>query len=315
MNDRAATDSAGRAHLDPTRLADLDEGLLAAADARAARAHLQGCARCADVHAGLADVRTRLRALPPVTLPREVAGRIDAALAAAGAESSPLAHQATPATEPGERTTARAASSGGPRTEPVRLDAHRRTRDQRRMRVLQAAAAVVLVVGGGALGFQALNGVGSGGDDADAGAALGEAPAELGPDSSTAPQRGRVTASDTDYTPEQLAGQVRGLLDRVGMTARGDPNNAVQERAKPNTTAGDIAALPNPAAVRSCVDALTNGPAQRPLAVDIATFRGRPAAVVVLRTPGDRLSLDVFVVERRCSADADRTLYFQRIAR
>lgn len=308
MNDRAATDSSGGVHLDPTRLADLDEGLLPAADARTARAHLEECARCADVHTALVNVRTRLRALPPVTLPPEVADRIDAVLEAASATEPP---------ERSEPTAARAAPSSGTRNEPVRLDDHRRARNHRRMRVLQAAATVVLVVGGGALGARTLDGLGgSGTDDAGIDAATGQVPAEQGTGESPEALRGRVTASDTDYTPEQLAGQVRGLLDRVVIAARTAPNGASLQEDNSSDTAGEISsALPNPVAVRGCVNALTKGPAQRPLAVDIATFRGRPAAVVVLRTPGDRSSLDVFVVERRCSAAADRTLYFQRIAR
>jgi len=123
-----------------------------------------------------------------------------------------------------------------------------------------------------------------------------------------------VTASGTDYTPERLAGQARGLVTRIeAASARTSTDGDDSEEAAEQDMAGTL--VPDGAAVRGCVNALTKGSAQGPLAVDIATFRGRPAAVVVLRTPGDRSSLDVFVVDRRCSAAADRTLYFQRIAR
>ncbi|UFQ16831.1 MULTISPECIES: hypothetical protein [Streptomyces] len=77
----ATTDSAG--HPEVTEISDLTEGLLSPSRTSDVRRHLDGCELCADVYASLEEIRGILGTLPgPPRMPAEVAGRIDAALAA-----------------------------------------------------------------------------------------------------------------------------------------------------------------------------------------------------------------------------------------
>ncbi|GAA3188934.1 MULTISPECIES: anti-sigma factor family protein [Streptomyces] len=70
-------------HPEVSELSDLTEGLLPPARTTEVRAHLASCALCEDVFASLEEIRDLLGTLPgPVSMPAEVAGRIDAALAA-----------------------------------------------------------------------------------------------------------------------------------------------------------------------------------------------------------------------------------------
>lgn len=70
-------------HPEVSEISDLTEGLLSPARTAALRAHLESCTLCADVFASLEEIRGLLGTLPgPVSMPAEIAGRIDAVLAA-----------------------------------------------------------------------------------------------------------------------------------------------------------------------------------------------------------------------------------------
>jgi hypothetical protein len=70
-------------HPDVTELSDLTEGLLPLSRSAKVRRHLDGCPLCADVYDSLEEIRGLLGTLPgPPHMPDDVAGRIDAALAA-----------------------------------------------------------------------------------------------------------------------------------------------------------------------------------------------------------------------------------------
>ncbi|QGZ49906.1 hypothetical protein GPZ77_17370 [Streptomyces sp. QHH-9511] len=70
-------------HPDVTEISDLTEGLLPPSRTAAVRKHIEGCPLCADVRASLEEIRGLLGTLPgPPRMPAEIAGRIDAALAA-----------------------------------------------------------------------------------------------------------------------------------------------------------------------------------------------------------------------------------------
>ncbi|MFJ9032938.1 hypothetical protein ACIRQP_31290 [Streptomyces sp. NPDC102274] len=70
-------------HPDVSEISDLTEGLLSPSRTADVRRHLDGCALCADVHKSLTEIRGLLGTLPgPLRMPADVAGRIDAALAA-----------------------------------------------------------------------------------------------------------------------------------------------------------------------------------------------------------------------------------------
>ena len=77
----STTDTAG--HPDVAEISDLTEGLLPPSRTADVRRHLDECELCADVHASLEEIRGLLGTLPgPPRMPADVAGRIDAALAA-----------------------------------------------------------------------------------------------------------------------------------------------------------------------------------------------------------------------------------------
>ncbi|MER7478795.1 hypothetical protein ABTX60_14230 [Streptomyces sp. NPDC126510] len=77
----STTDMAG--HPDVAEISDLAEGLLPPARTTDLRGHLDECELCADVYASLEEIRGLLGTLPdPPRMPADVAGRIDAALAA-----------------------------------------------------------------------------------------------------------------------------------------------------------------------------------------------------------------------------------------
>lgn len=77
----STTDTAG--HPDVAEISDLTEGLLPPSRSADVRQHLDDCDLCADVYASLEEIRGLLGTLPgPARMPDDVAGRIDAALAA-----------------------------------------------------------------------------------------------------------------------------------------------------------------------------------------------------------------------------------------
>ncbi|MER6421593.1 hypothetical protein [Streptomyces sp. NPDC001137] len=77
----STTDMAG--HPDVAEISDLTEGLLPPSRTTDVRRHLDECELCADVYSSLEEIRGLLGSVPgPTRMPADVAGRIDAALAA-----------------------------------------------------------------------------------------------------------------------------------------------------------------------------------------------------------------------------------------
>jgi hypothetical protein len=189
--------------------------------------------------------------------------------------------------------------------------------------VLGAAAAFVVV--GGAYGV--MHGItGSTGISTSAGAAS-TAP-EAASDAGTV-----VTTSGTAYTTSGLQSQARALVaSTVGRSAAFGqkdqstpvppaatqvPGTATQPlptaspsdvgapatRSGATLTAERLAALmPRDAALTRCIDELSGVPGTRPVAIDVGTFNGKPALVVVLPSTDDPASLDVIVVPVNCTS-------------
>jgi hypothetical protein len=261
------------------------------------RAHVEGCDRCSEVLADLTRVRGLLHAeagrTPPP--PPDLDERIAAALAeAARSWSAP--------------ESAPAASSGGAETVvPLR-------RRSTVPRWVALAAGLVVLAGAGGTATQ-LRGPGNGasslatsGADAEAGAAAPEAAAQ-------AP----VLATGTDYEPADLVGQVDALL-AAAKDDGGRPGPAASSLSAPGLSpqgdAGQDAAgspLTDPAALAGCLQALGAG-STTPLAVDLATWQGRPAAVLLL--PDARAGrTQVWVVSPTCRPGADGLLHYQVVQR
>ncbi|MFJ4538452.1 anti-sigma factor family protein [Streptomyces tibetensis] len=106
----STTDMAG--HPDVAEISDLAEGLLPPARTTDLRGHLDECGLCADVYASLEEIRGLLGTLPgPPRMPADVAGRIDAALAA---EALLNANGPEPAESPEPMSAPRSGAAGSP---------------------------------------------------------------------------------------------------------------------------------------------------------------------------------------------------------
>ena len=290
-------DDANGPHATPDALADLQAGLLHDRAEQAAREHVAACPSCqADLEV-LAAIPGRLAAAGSVEpIPADVASRLDAALAAAA--SAPPDVAATPTIVPTLGATA----------------THRRDRSSPRgLRLLQAAAVLVVVLGLGALAVSAIRGGSdSAGTTASAGGSAGDRAAAA--KSAAVP----VTSSGRNWTPTTLAaaapslaagtfGPPVSLYDSARKTAASPSAAAVPSPESSSggpvngAAAGSAARLGDPAALSACIANLSDpGPAMQPLAVDLARWQGQPAAVLVFPTPNDPASLDVYVVAPDC---------------
>lgn len=302
------------AHLDLDALAD------ALAGERLDAGHLEGCASCTSRLAELAAADRRvsevLSTLPAPPVPDDLAERLTAALAAEPALPSEL---------PSERATAASVTA---------LPA----RSPRRRGWLPAAAAAVLLVAGGGLGYALLSGAGAGSDSAGSTAAGGGAGLDL-----------VLNASGTDYAdPAAVAGVLPGVLTGSAGTTALSPmsvpdaesrsleegsatsSGAAADQARGSADERDAAGAaqaPEPASaddplarlrtvdgLADCLAALLppDEPEVQPLALDYAQFQGQPALAVLLPDP-EPDTLSVFVVGPGCSQSDDSLLQFLRV--
>lgn len=301
--------AAGESHLDDDTLADLQEDLLEPAAAQSARGHLAGCPACADRAHRLARLPALLAGAGTVgPVPVEVATGVDAALSA----------EAVSVGAPGARTVTP--------LDPVR------GRPPVGMRVLQAAAVLVLLLAGVGLALSALGGgngdAGSaGGSAADSGGGNAEKATELGQFPLTVSGRAWTGTSLTEAVPDLLAARLSPPVDAQALresTSGGDSGRtdgpedggADGDTGTPAPAAAPTGAqrLASGPALAECVAALADGPVT-PLAVDLATWDDDPAAVILLPTPDDPGTLDVWVVAPDCATADAKVLYFARLAR
>lgn len=291
-------------HPDLETLAELQEGLLERADERRVRRHLASCGECTDALAGLDATRGLLAALPPVTMPDDVAARLDEALADAGP----------------------AAVSGAATVVPASTAKRSRWWSSGTFAGTAAAAAVVLLVAGVIAG--ALHSSNRGSNTSTSAAGSAES-ATVGPKTFSA------TASGRNYTAATLASSLPALLGKPAATGSPSGVTGLSRAAAPGGTAtgsggapaGDSAAAPAPTTafktltepqkLLDCVAALTGQPAGSvtPLAADLASFQGKPAAVIVLPSPNRPALVDVWVVGPGCSPADQQFIYFLRAAR
>jgi hypothetical protein len=281
-------------HLDLDQLADV----VAGEAPLGAQEHVAGCVQCrADLDELVgADtaVREQLAALAAIPLPTDVADRLTAALDAEGAADSPAAGTgaATVTPFPG-------AADAGP------------------AKWLAAAAAVVVLLGGGSYGISRL-GHGSGGaGSASSGAGADKAAAapelSLARNSSGTDYRDRATLAAA--LPDLLAGRRQPAPAAAQLQG-----NAPSARAGANTRsvpgADPLAPLRDDKGLAECLLALLppDDPSVQPLALDYASFRGRPALVVVMPA-GTPNKLDVFVVGPTCSRANDSVLFYTSVDR
>jgi hypothetical protein len=183
----------------------------------------------------------------------------------------------------------------------------RETRPERRRRpaplLLVAAAAVVLAMAVGAVRL-----VRSGGD---ATAALqGGSSAATASGSADAAAGAALTRSNREYTSSTLATGARSLVAALGrgqagaVTAEGSSTADAARPPAPRAATSLPSVTPDPAAadvtnpqrLAACLAALGASP-DSAVAVDLARYQGREAAVLVVRTAS---GYEVWVVERTC---------------
>jgi predicted anti-sigma-YlaC factor YlaD len=295
-------------HLTPEQLDDLaaqasadldpDQEEVRTADRAALEDHLASCAACRSALGDQVEVSAWLRRAPdPGPMPPDVVARLDAALAGAASTRSP------------NGTTARSAGSAVDVTSagnvlPMAGRAERtgrlgRLAESRVTKSLVAAAAVALI---GAGGFAALHR-----NSANPSTAAGASSASAGDKGATVQGAAQaavpVRHSGTKYTTANITDEVRAqLATPVESTGGG---SAIQPAAGTDATT-----LASPAGLKACLAAL-NAPSAVPLLVDLATYNGKPAAVLVL--PSATNGQELWVVSPTCAPNKDGTLLFKSL--
>ena len=276
-------------HVNAEALALCREGLLGKRRTARTEAHVSRCARCAEVDAGLGALPAllALSSIPP--MPAELTARLSGVIAAEARDTT--------------RDTAATRDSAATRdTEPASGGRRPRGRPAVTRKVLAfAAAAVVLVAGGGYL-LSRLPSPSSSGSSASS--AAGPAPAagpaaRAGANAAAGDSGLTVISSGTDYRPGQLAAQVAGVLARYAIPAAGE-FAPVPIRPTP-TSAAQPSQVQQPsrlAAPPGCVARIAAG--LHPRMVDEARYNGRAATIIVLPAAAQGPA-QVWVVGPACS--------------
>lgn len=244
-------------------------------------------------------VRALLAAQPePGPMPAEVSDRISAALLEAArlrVDPGPLSRTDAATDTPAAHLTA----GGALLTLPSRLDRPNRPKPAY---LVAAVAAAALVVAGGASALHVTkrpNGAAAIGD-AYSSRTSATTPATA-PTPSTQPPTSdglHVQLSRTAYGAGTLAAQARALLDH--------PGPSVRDLAAESPAIGPIA---TPIGLESCLEALGALDATHPtldaVSVDLATYDGKPAAVLVVTRAG---ASTAWAVARSCTTGSPGVL-------
>ncbi|MBW5421086.1 hypothetical protein GKQ77_05830 [Streptomyces sp. BG9H] len=309
----ATTDSDG--HPEVTEISDLTEGLLPPSRTSEVRQHLDGCELCADVYASLEEIRGMLGTLPgPPRMPADVAGRIDAALAAEAllnatapdgppSTDAPPEPETEPETEPAPATPASTSARVSRETSPASTSgpaADRpagrpraatgpgrgaRTRRTRRRTAVLGAVFTAAAIGLGSLLMQTWGG------DSDG--------TSVGP---------RDTAADS-FSEEKLKGQVAELLAKGPVKEpRGGKSEGAKEsdgsspsfdtRSTPESPTADSPLRGLAIQVPECIQ---RGIGSRtPLAAEQGSYEGKRAYLVVVPHDSDAGQVSAYIIDATC---------------
>ncbi|CAM5459443.1 hypothetical protein STANM337S_02996 [Streptomyces tanashiensis] len=288
------TSTAGRAdttqHPDVSEISDLTEGLLSPTRSAAVRRHVDGCALCADVRSSLEEIRGLLGTLPgPPRMPAEIAGRIDAALAAEALLSATSPESDTPVSRETSRPSAETASprpsspaadrpAGRPRagTGPGRPDRPRR----RRIALLSTIGAAFAAVALGTSLYLSQAGNLTAGSSADTKKADTLASAPVSP-----------------FSGAPVEDRVHSLLNenRAPKTPQGVGPESMSAEAS-----ADASRRNGESAVPGCVLAGT-GRTDGVLGYERGEYRGTPAYLLVLTDPADSARVQAYVLDASCA--------------
>jgi hypothetical protein len=319
-------------HEDLELIAAFHEGLLDPADGDRIERHLSGCGECARRQVALNEVVTALAWAAPPPPPPWLAQRLEAALAAeiAAARAATADAPGRAATgahrkqdEQGVRRALLAGHNRAPGTRGRRRHAGHapagRTPDASRpggrdrpggrlttiaLRPLAAVASVCLLAGGGYLLANALTHT-SPGTSSAIGRSGTQQPAKSGAEVSPrtrmfAPLQGTETApskivqSNTSYQRGQLGAQAAAVASEYA-TAPRSPGKAGYTTAQPSRINSGLA---------GCLQRVAGS--QRGLIVDMASYDGHPAIVIIAPAAGG--AGHVWVVGTECSASAPQEI-------
>ncbi|MER6493063.1 anti-sigma factor family protein [Streptomyces griseorubiginosus] len=271
----SSTDTAG--HPDVAEISDLTEGLLPDSRTADVRRHLDDCELCADVHASLEEIRGLLGTAPgPTRMPADVAGRIDAALAAeallqatapdavnapAPVESAHVSRETSP-TADRPSGHARSASTGPGRKE--------RKKGSRRRTVVLGSAFAVAALGFGSVLLVSLN-------------------------DNKASDKDEVSAADT-FSDSNLEKQVSQLIRSAHGGSR-SPKDEMGVATAPSDKQPNVTKKLSfiPACVQKGIPTQDTA-----LATKDGVYKGKDALLVVLPDPSHSNRVTVFIMDASC---------------
>lgn len=298
-------------HPDVSEISDLHEGLLPPSRTADVRRHLDGCDLCADVHASLTEIRELLGTLPgPPRMPADIAGRIDAALAAealldatapaqtsvpVGATAVSVTAEAPIGAESGDdaahvsRETslgsapADAPAADRPAGRPRAATGPGRPRTPRRRRTAVLGA----VFGAAAIGVSVF------------------LVQTLQPSDDTHAQKPTVASPQQDgavFSDAPLGEQVQTLLSSPHTLESAETSPSGKEPGLGITS--NSPKLGVGVSVPRCVRAGTGRTSETPLAAETGDYRGTRAYLVVLPHPTDASQVQAYVVDAACETAA-----------
>lgn len=310
----SSTEREGEDHPEVEEISALAENLLPVDRCGEVKRHLARCAPCRETADSLAEIRAALGTLPgPPRMPADVAGRIDAALAAellldstASPESATHNSHAEarvsretdshPAPSSSSRAGAQTSARVSRETRPAdnRPDGHTsastgpgRTRRRgarpanRRRRLLLGAVGAVAVIGVGSLGAQSLF-------------------------SDSEPEQTVLEADSPHNTAEDRAlhARVQGLLAaQEEQPSPESPKFSTKESPGDNLLREKGGGEDSDAYVPSCMRRSLERP-ETPLAVDRdAAYGGTSGYLVVLPHPGGGGTVDAYVIDDSCLSE------------
>jgi hypothetical protein len=275
-------------HPDVAEISDLTEGLLPPERSADVRRHLDECALCADVRASLEEIRELLGTVPgPPRMPADVAGRIDAALAAEallhasapdqGAAEVPLvspsgpsgddqAHVSRETSMPSDRP------AGRPRSATTGPGRKGRLRSGRRRVAVLGTVFTVAALGLGSVVLSSLN------------------------DNTGSEEGPRASASDT-FSEGKLEKQVTDLLAQGQGEAKG--SSSAHPFGMESESGGASPKVLKQPSVPECVrEGIGRNDAA--LATEQGRYQGKDALLVVLPDVSDDTRVTAYIVEATC---------------
>ncbi|GAB2865010.1 hypothetical protein GCM10027074_35420 [Streptomyces deserti] len=275
-------------HPDVAEISDLAEGLLPPSRTTDIRQHLEQCELCADVYASLEEIRGLLGTLPgPARMPADVAGRIDAALAAeallqATAPESTDA-RGVDASRSGEDEGAHVSRetpaptdrpAGRPRSSTTGPGRKGRSRDGRRRIAVLGAVFTAAALGLGSVLLASFN--------------------DGQPSGNTA--REQQSASADTFSEGKLEKQVADLLAENRSAGDGSRTPDFDVESGPSANSPKVL---KQATVPECVrEGIGRNDAA--LAAEEGTYKGKEALLVVLPDASDATRVTAYIVEATC---------------